>query len=382
MTSLEALPRALADLLPDLDLRLADGDDAHRMPADRRRAAASCDVEVLLRPLRLARRGAAGAGGPRHQRAQGGGGADRPPRLSRRADRPAQPRRLRRSSRPRRRQGRRARRAARGPVHRPRRLQGGQRHSRPPGRRRAADRGRAPAARGGARRRAGRPRSAATSSRSSSRAAASRSHAGLLSERIVDALRQPFAIGGQQRRGSAPASASPSIPPMPTTPSDLIKNADMALYRAKAEGRGLTRFYEAAMDEALRQRRQLEADLRLAHRPRASSSVHYQPLAELGSGAITGFEALLRWDHPSAARSARKCSSGSPRRAASSSRSANGCCARPAPRRRAGPAAEARGQPLAAPVHAGRSGRSGRAGARRDRARPCAARARSDRGRC
>ena len=71
----------------------------------------------------------------------------------------------------------------------------------------------------------------------------------------------------------------------------------MALYRAKAEGRGLTRFYEAAMDEALRQRRQLEADLRLAL-ANGDLRLHYQPLAELGSGAIIGFEALLRWDHP------------------------------------------------------------------------------------
>jgi diguanylate cyclase (GGDEF)-like protein len=121
-------------------------------------------------------------------------------------------------------------------------------------------------------------------------------HAGLLSERIIAALRQPFAIGGQSIR----ISASIGVAIYPTdadTPSDLIKNADMALYRAKAEGRGFTRFYEAAMDEALRQRRQLEADLCLAI-GREELKVHYQPLAELDSGTITGFEALLRWDHP------------------------------------------------------------------------------------
>ena len=71
----------------------------------------------------------------------------------------------------------------------------------------------------------------------------------------------------------------------------------MALSRAKAEGRGLARFYEAAMDEALRQRRQLEADLRIAI-GRAEMEVHYQPLADLGSGRILGFEALVRWTHP------------------------------------------------------------------------------------
>jgi diguanylate cyclase (GGDEF)-like protein len=121
-------------------------------------------------------------------------------------------------------------------------------------------------------------------------------HAGLLSERIIEALRQPFAIGGQSVRISASIGVA-VYPADAETPSDLVKNADMALYRAKAEGRGFTRFYEAAMDEALRQRRQLEADLCLAI-GREELKVHYQPLAEVGSGAITGFEALLRWDHP------------------------------------------------------------------------------------
>jgi diguanylate cyclase (GGDEF)-like protein len=121
-------------------------------------------------------------------------------------------------------------------------------------------------------------------------------HAGLLSERIIEALRQPFPIGGQSVRISASIGVA-VYPADAATPSDLIKNADMALYRAKAEGRGFTRFYEAAMDEALRQRRQLEADLCLAI-GREELKVHYQPLAELGSGEITGFEALLRWDHP------------------------------------------------------------------------------------
>jgi diguanylate cyclase (GGDEF)-like protein len=121
-------------------------------------------------------------------------------------------------------------------------------------------------------------------------------HAGLLSERILETLRRPFAIGGQNVRISASIGVA-VYPADADTPSDLIKNADMALYRAKAEGRGLTRFYEAAMDEALRERRQLEADLSLAI-AREELKVHYQPLAELGSGAIAGFEALLRWDHP------------------------------------------------------------------------------------
>ena len=95
--------------------------------------------------------------------------------------------------------------------------------------------------------------------------------AGLLSERIIEALRQPFAIGGQNVRISASIGVA-VYPADADTPTDLIKNADMALYRAKAEGRGFTRFYEAAMDEALRQRRQLEADLCLAIGRRGAES--------------------------------------------------------------------------------------------------------------
>lgn len=121
-------------------------------------------------------------------------------------------------------------------------------------------------------------------------------HAALLAERITSAFNQSFAIGEQAVR----ISASIGIAIFPTdadTATDLIKNADMALYRAKAEGRGLTRFYEAEMDEALRQRRQLDADLRAAF-ARRDLTLHYQPLADLGTGSILGFEALLRWTHP------------------------------------------------------------------------------------
>jgi diguanylate cyclase (GGDEF)-like protein len=120
-------------------------------------------------------------------------------------------------------------------------------------------------------------------------------HAGLLAQRVVDALAEPFAIGPDTVRISASVGVA-LFPADAADPESLIKNADMALYRAKADGRGAARFYEAAMDEALRRRRQLEADLRQAI-GRGELSVHYQPLAELESGSILGFEALLRWNH-------------------------------------------------------------------------------------
>ena len=121
-------------------------------------------------------------------------------------------------------------------------------------------------------------------------------HAALLAERLAAAFNHSFAIGEQAVR----TSASIGIAVFPTDADNatgLIKNADMALYRAKAEGRGLIRFYQAEMDEALRQRRQLDTDLRLAFAKR-ELTLHYQPLADLGSGRILGFEALLRWTHP------------------------------------------------------------------------------------
>jgi diguanylate cyclase (GGDEF)-like protein/PAS domain S-box-containing protein len=121
-------------------------------------------------------------------------------------------------------------------------------------------------------------------------------HAGLLSERIIAALGKPCAIGSQIVRVSASIGVA-VFPADADNPGDLVRNADMALYRAKSEGRSLTRFYEAAMDDALRQRRQLETDLRVAI-AKDQLDIHYQPLAELDSGTIVGFEALLRWDHP------------------------------------------------------------------------------------
>ena len=76
----------------------------------------------------------------------------------------------------------------------------------------------------------------------------------------------------------------------------LLANADAALYRAKAEGRGAVRFFEAHMDESLRERRSLQYEMRSAveHNELA---LHYQPQARAG-GEIIGFEALARWHHP------------------------------------------------------------------------------------
>ncbi len=80
------------------------------------------------------------------------------------------------------------------------------------------------------------------------------------------------------------------------TAAALLANADAALYRAKAEGRGMIRFFEADMDKRLRERRALQHDLRSAIE-RGQLLLHYQPQVRMDGSSI-GFEALLRWDHP------------------------------------------------------------------------------------
>ena len=81
-----------------------------------------------------------------------------------------------------------------------------------------------------------------------------------------------------------------------STAAALLANADAALYRAKADGRGTIRFFEADMDKRLRERRALQHDLRSAIE-RGQLSLHYQPQVRM-DGAAIGFEALVRWQHP------------------------------------------------------------------------------------
>jgi diguanylate cyclase (GGDEF)-like protein/PAS domain S-box-containing protein len=77
----------------------------------------------------------------------------------------------------------------------------------------------------------------------------------------------------------------------------LLSHADAALYRAKAEGRGTCRRYDASMGAQIRDRRMLEHDLRHAV-SRGELELVYQPQTRIDTGAVTGFEALLRWHHP------------------------------------------------------------------------------------
>lgn len=117
-----------------------------------------------------------------------------------------------------------------------------------------------------------------------------------LAERIIASLTDPYEIDGHH----IVIGTSIGIALAPTDggyPAKLLKNADMALYRVKAEGRGDFRFFEPEMDARLQSKRQLEADLRSAL-AQGEFELFFQPLINLSQGVVTGFEALLRWRHP------------------------------------------------------------------------------------
>ena len=118
--------------------------------------------------------------------------------------------------------------------------------------------------------------------------------AGAVAERILQALSQ---AGGDQV-GSVQASIGVAIfPDDAYDRSSLLHNADVALYRAKAEKLGGYRFFEQTMSDELNDRRQIEHDLRHAA-DRGELYVVYQPQASVASRAIVGFEALVRWRRP------------------------------------------------------------------------------------
>jgi diguanylate cyclase (GGDEF)-like protein/PAS domain S-box-containing protein len=117
-----------------------------------------------------------------------------------------------------------------------------------------------------------------------------------LAERMIAAIGEPVMIDGHQ--AGVGASIGIAIGPDDgATPEMLLRNADLALYRAKSDGRGTFRFFEAGMDEHMLTRLAMEQDLRKAL-PSGEFELYYQPVVNLQSGAISGFEALIRWNHP------------------------------------------------------------------------------------
>ncbi len=118
----------------------------------------------------------------------------------------------------------------------------------------------------------------------------------VVAERVQKCFARTIVLDGQQ----AECSASIGIAVAPGDGGDgitLMKHADLALYRAKSEGKSTYHFFEPALDEQARQRRQAELDLRLALRE-GHFELNFQPLYNLKEEKLTGFEALIRWNHP------------------------------------------------------------------------------------
>ena len=117
-----------------------------------------------------------------------------------------------------------------------------------------------------------------------------------LASRLIEVVSAPYEIQGHQ----ITISLSIGIAVTPhdgSDPDQLLKNADLALYRAKENGRGSFHFFEIGMDARAQARRLLEVDLRGAL-VRSEFLVYYQPIHDLKANRVVGFEALVRWNHP------------------------------------------------------------------------------------
>ena len=120
--------------------------------------------------------------------------------------------------------------------------------------------------------------------------------ASMLAQRVIEAVGQPLDLGGHFVTVGVSIGIA-LAPPNGEAPDALFKNADLALYRAKASARNTYCFYEAGMDAAVESRMQLEFEMREAVMC-GSFALHYQPVLHLTDDRIVGFEALMRWPHP------------------------------------------------------------------------------------
>ena len=268
-------------------------------------------------------RRAVGAGAaPRRRRGDAPVAARQPDRAAEPGAVPGPPRARRRPQRPQR------ARALHAAVHRRRRLQGRQRLARPPRRGPAAARRRRPRRRAAARRATPWRGSAATSSPCCSRTPA----------RTTRSPR-PTACCGRCRRPSSSRAARPSTSVRASalvagsgglSPEELLRDADVAMYRAKGEGKNRCTVFEPAMRDRLQARSEMEAELRTAI-VESRFAVHYQPVVDLSTGRVVVDRGARALGAPAPRARRRPASSSlSPRTPGSSCRSARPCCARPA----------------------------------------------------
>lgn len=117
-----------------------------------------------------------------------------------------------------------------------------------------------------------------------------------LADTLRELLAEPMFLDGH-RLQVTPSIGVALIPDHGTTPTDLLKRADIALYRAKDSGRNTTQLFHSTMQKAASERLRMETDLRLAL-ARNEFSLHYQPQVDARDDRVIGAEALLRWQHP------------------------------------------------------------------------------------
>ncbi|WP_226576370.1 EAL domain-containing protein [Acuticoccus sediminis] len=120
--------------------------------------------------------------------------------------------------------------------------------------------------------------------------------ASALAARMIAEVSRPYEIDGHKVVIGASVGIALS-PDDGLDPDDLLRNADMALYRSKELGRGTFSFFEPGMNQRMQSRRTMEMELRNALAA-GQFEVYYQPLVRADSGAVSCFEALLRWHHP------------------------------------------------------------------------------------
>src|SRR4051794_4854577 len=116
----------------------------------------------------------------------------------------------------------------------------------------------------------------------------------IVAQRVLDSLREPFEIQGQEVYVGASIGIASSAHP---GSDDLLRNADLAMYRAKGLGKGRHQIFEPGMHVAVLERLELEVDLQRAL-DRVEMTVHYQPIVELATKKVVVLEGLVRWNHP------------------------------------------------------------------------------------
>ncbi len=114
--------------------------------------------------------------------------------------------------------------------------------------------------------------------------------------RLVAELTRPYLLDDHEVTIGASVGVA-KFPQHSSDPEELLKYADLAMYEAKAEGKGRVRVFRPDMDERLLARKALEVDLRKALK-RREMEVYYQPLVDTATRQVSGYEALLRWNHP------------------------------------------------------------------------------------